>query len=160
MADIGKATIYHHFPDKQAIILALLNQDMSHMEDALAATRAETDLRRRFRIAAELSIRFLTQSADVLQIVRREIPGGRDWFTAEFIVFMKDFMALLVETIEQGIKQGLFRPVDPQRAARVFMTMLQGNFTMVYIAGERPLPPEQAADMLLDVFFQGIQAHR
>lgn len=77
-AGIGKATIYHHFPDKQSIVMALLSHNLAHMDEAMQLVRAESDPRRRIQVAAEASVSFLFESADIMQIVRREIPGSRD----------------------------------------------------------------------------------
>lgn len=155
---IGKATIYHHFPDKQAIIMALLEQNRAKMDENLAALRAESDPRERFRVAAERSIQYLLESSDIMQIARREVPGGREYMMKGFGAFMQEFRALLGDAVRRGIEQGLFRPVDPAEAARVFQTMIQGSFAMVYLSGERPQSPEQTAAALLDVFFNGIDA--
>ncbi|MFZ6028084.1 MAG: TetR/AcrR family transcriptional regulator [Chloroflexota bacterium] len=155
---IGKATIYHHFPEKQAIVMALLEQNLGQMNDALAAVRREKEPRRRIEVAAQSSTRFLLESADVMQIARREVPRARDEIQQQFRLFLKDYLALLSEAIQLGSEQGIFRPVDPLQATRVFMIMIQGTFAMAYTSGERFQSPEQAAELLLDVFFRGIDA--
>lgn len=155
---IGKATIYHHFPDKNSIVTALLQRNITSMEEALQIVRAENDPRRRIQVAAEASVRFLFEFADILQVVRREIPGGRDQMQVGYTKFFQEYMALLADAIQRGIKQGIFRLVDPVNTARVLMTMFQGTFAMAYLMNERPQTPEQAATALLDVFFQGLDA--
>ncbi len=156
-AGIGKATIYHHFPDKEAMFVALVEGNIGKMEQALAAVKAEPDPKRRIEVAARASIHFLFESADILQIARREVPGARDYLRDYFVSFLHQYIDLLSEAIEKGIVSGIYRPVDPRDAARVFMTMIQGTFATAYIAGERARNPEQAAESLLDVFFHGIQ---
>jgi AcrR family transcriptional regulator len=158
MAGIGKATIYHHFPDKQSIVMALLSHNLARMETALQRVRAESDPRRRIQVAAETSVDFLFESADIMQIVRREIPGARDQMQAGFAKFFQEYMALLAEAIQRGTEQGIFRPVDPLSTARVLMTMIQGTFAMAYLINERSQTPQQAAAALLDVYFQGLDA--
>lgn len=157
-AEIGKATIYHHFPDKQSILTALLRHNLNRMEAVFQRVRAENDPRRRIQVAAEASIDFLYESADILQIARREIPGGRDQMQTGFTNFFQEYMGLLAEAIQRGIEQGIFRPVNPTDAARVLMTMIQGTFAMAYLINERAQTPQQAAAALLDVYFQGIDA--
>src|SRR5512145_910400 len=149
---IGKATIYHHFPDKQSILMALLDQNMGQMNESLAAVQSEMEPRRRIEVAAKSSTRFLLESADVMQIARREVPEVRDLIQKQFRLFLKDYLALLSDAVRRGIDQGIFRPVDPLQATRVFMIMIQGTFAMAYISGERFQTPEQAAESLLDVF--------
>ena len=63
---------------------------------------------------------------------------------------------LLKEALVKGMKLKIFRPLDPDAAAQVFMTMVQGNFALVYLTGMRPEMPDKAAEKLLDVFFNGI----
>ena len=158
VAGIGKATIYHHFPDKQAILMALLNRRTSSVDAALQLVRSETDPRRRIQVATEASVNFLLESADIVQIVRREIPGGRDQMQDGVTAFFREYMALLADAIQHGIEQGIFRPVNPAETARVLMAMIQGTFAMAYVVNERAKTPQQAAAALLDVFFQGLDA--
>ncbi len=155
-AGIGKATIYHHFHDKQAIVLALLLRNVTRMNEILELINAEKDPRQRIQTAAEASLRFLYESMDFIQIARREVSSGRAFVQKEFAVFLQSYMAPLTEAIRQGSEQGIFRPVDPVASTRVLLTMIQGSFMLAYLGGERPLPPEKAAPILLDIFFQGI----
>ena len=157
-AGIGKATIYHHFPDKQSIVMALLQRNIARMDEALQRVHAESDPRRRIQVAAEASIDFLYESVDILQVARREIPSGRDQMQTGFADFFQEYMDLLADAIQRGMEQGTFRPVDPVATARVLMTMIQGTFAMAYLINERAPSPEQAAAALLDIYFQGLDA--
>jgi TetR/AcrR family transcriptional regulator, cholesterol catabolism regulator len=157
-AGIGKATIYHHFPDKQAIVTALLKESTARMDESLGRIQAEQDARTRIQVAATESINFLFDSADIMQVVRREVAGGREQMQTGFMNFFQEYMASLAEAIQRGIEQGSFRPVNPAEAATVLMTMFQGTFAMVYLGGKRPESPQQTVAALLDVFFNGIDA--
>ena len=157
-AGIGKATIYHHFSNKQAIVMALLGNNLTRMTGALEHVRAESDPRRRIQVATLGSVDFLFETADIMQIARREIPGARDQMQSGFAKFFQEYMALLSESIRLGTQQGIFRPVDPVASARVLMTMIQGTFAMAYLINERAPSPEQAAAALLDIYFQGLDA--
>lgn len=155
---IGKATIYYHFPDKQAIAMALLQKSIDHMDEVLQHIRAESDVRQRIRVAVTASIAFLLESADILQIVRREIPSGREQMQVKFMHFFREYLVLLTDAIQRGTEQGIFRPVNPTDAARILLTMVQGTFAMAYLVGERPQSPEETATRLLEIYFQGIDA--
>ncbi|CAG1016995.1 HTH-type transcriptional repressor NemR [Anaerolineales bacterium] len=157
-AEIGKATIYHHFPDKQAIVMALLQKSTDRMDEVLEVIRAEGDPRQRIRVAVTASIAFLLESADILQIVRREVPSGRDQMQSKFVRFFQEYIVLLTDAIQRGMEQGTFRSVDPANAARVLLTTVQGTFAMAYLVGERPQSPEESAAKLLEIYFQGIDA--
>lgn len=157
-AGIGKATIYHHFPDKQTILMTLVQGNIGKMKESLTMIALESDPRGRFQVAANESIRFLYDSADLLQIARREVPGAREQMLANFVTFFQEYLKLLKEALVRGMELGIFRPIDPEDMAMVFLTMIQGNFALLYIAGVRTETPEKAAERLLDVYFNGINA--
>ena len=155
-AGIGKATIYHHFPDKQAIVMALFQENTASMKEALELVRAEADPRARIQVAATASIKFLFKSIEIMQIMRREVEGGRERIQTGFLDFLQEYLALLADAVRRGTEQGIFRPVDPDDAARVLMTMIQGTFAMAYLGGRNSENPEEAAVALLEIYFQGV----
>jgi TetR/AcrR family transcriptional regulator, cholesterol catabolism regulator len=155
---IGKATIYHHFPDKEAILMTLVNGNIACMRSSLMAVEAEAEPRRRFQVAAVETLRFLYETADLMQIARREVPGARELIVSNFITFYNQYSELLKESLVKGMEMSIFRPLDPEDAARVFMTMIQGSFALVYLTGMRVETPEKVSARLLDIFFNGIEA--
>lgn len=157
-AGVGKATIYHHFPDKQAIMLALLEQETGPNEEMLAAFEAEADPRRTINMAVHASLAVFHKSMDLIQIVQREVPDGRAWLDGEFRAFWQSNTAIVAAAITRGQAEGIFRDIDPQQAAQVLVAMIFGSVTSA-IALNRPiLTPEEAASGLLDIFMRGIDA--
>ncbi len=157
-AGIGKATIYHHFPDKQAIAMALLDKVGLRRDEGLQLVRGESDPRARIRVAMTANFDSLLESLDIMQIVRREVPSGRAQMQAGFMDFFQESMALLTDAIRRGTREGVFRPVDPDKAARILMTMIIGTFAMTYLGSGNPKLSQEDAEALLDVYFQGIEA--
>ena len=157
-AGIGKATIYHHFQDKEAIFKTLIEANVEKMHQSYALIQAEGEPRRRIEVAAQVTLQFLYESADLLQIGRREVPGSREYLLSNFVIFFSKYSALLEEAFQKGIEEKIFRSVDPKETALVFMNLIQGNFALYYLVGKRPDTPEKAAARLLDIFFNGINA--
>ncbi len=156
-AVIGKATIYHHFSDKQAILLELLDQELSSDIQEFYTVRAEPDPRRRIEIAVQISMRTFQHSMEMIQIALREVPQVRARLHAEFDVFWQEHTMLLAGAITQGQAQGIFRDVDPTEASRMLTAMVFGLFNSAYVRGE-PMPtPEEGTAVLLDIFFKGIE---
>jgi len=155
-AGIGKATIYHHFQDKETIFKTLIASNIEKMHQAYATIEAEQEPRRRITVASQETMHFLYDSADLLQIARREVPTARAEMLSTFAIFFSRYSTALEESIQQGIASGEFRPVDPKDVTMVFMTLVQGNFALYYLLGRRLETPEVAAARLLDVFFNGI----
>ncbi|HPH97091.1 MAG TPA: TetR/AcrR family transcriptional regulator [Anaerolineaceae bacterium] len=157
-AGIGKATIYHHFQDKEAIFKTLIEANVGRMNQSVESILKESEPRRRIEVAALVTLQFLYESADLLQIARREVPGARENLLQHFIVFFASYSAALEEAFQKGMDEGIFRSLDPKDTALVFMNLIQGNFALYYLVGKRPDTPEKAASRLLDIFFNGINA--
>ncbi len=157
-AGIGKATIYYHFADKEAIAAALIKQTFAHMKKALTVIKVEQDPRQRIITAVTGNVEYLLDSADIISVLRREVSGSRVVMQNEFKGFFSEYMDLLKEAIQRGVDRGIFRPVDPDKTSRVLMMMLQGSFAMVYLSGERHNSTKETTEAILDIFFQGIDA--
>src|SRR5512145_872798 len=158
-AGIGKATIYHHFPDKESIAMALLEKRSTRIDETLKLIRIEQDPRERIRVAVTANFDSLLESLDIMQIVRREVPNGRDLLQEGFVSFFQESMLLLTDAIRRGTEQGIFRPVDLTKAAKTLLTMIVGTFAMAYLVGGRPNLSQEDAVALLDVYLQGLEAH-
>jgi AcrR family transcriptional regulator len=155
-AGIGKATIYHHFPDKTAIIMELMRQAAGNTLDIFTTVRAEGDPRRRIEANTLAMMRWTFNTVDLFQVIRREVPNGRALMAAELPNAMGEQLRILTTTIQEGIDSGIFRQIDPNAAARVLLMMIQGSFVRAFIGMEVKQSPEETAASMLDVFFHGI----
>jgi AcrR family transcriptional regulator len=155
---IAKATIYHHFPDKERILLALLDESKGSQEKMLEAIRAQTEPRPRIETAVRENLRFLAGMSGVMQLARRELPAGRELVNERFGPAIKGFRLLLAEAIAEGGRAGLFRSIEPEKAAAVLMAMLQGSVAAAMLGDGRIPAPEAQAEAILDVFFNGLLA--
>jgi AcrR family transcriptional regulator len=157
-AGIGKATIYHHFRSKEEILLSLVTSSLDDLHGYLKSIRQIEEPRQRLRVAAELSIGYLYNSSDLIQTARREVPAIREMMVERLIPFFTDFSAILEDTFREGMVMGIFRQIDPSETAAVFITLVQGSFARFYLTRMRFDTPENATEVLLKVFFNGINA--
>lgn len=156
-AGIGKATIYHYFADKQAIVLTLLDQEMDVNEEAMAVSETETDPRRRIEMVVHASIAIFQRSMDLIQVVQREVPAGRKRLDAGFHEYWEAHTLLIAAAIEQGQAEDIFRDVNPMQAAQILITTIFGQVTVAAALGKQTPPPKSGAKTLLDIFYQGIE---
>ncbi len=154
---IGKATVYHHFPDKEAIVYALLDRSSSRVHETLSAVNAGNDPHKQIEAIAKAGIRLRGESFDLFQVIRREVPGSRNRVHAELASFFVDYTTQFTEAIQTGIRRGLFRRVDPSEAARTLLTMLAGLYVQIYLSGNRIANPEKTIHSMLEIFFHGIE---
>jgi AcrR family transcriptional regulator len=155
---IAKATIYHHFPDKERILLALLEGTKAIQQEMLATIRAQTEPRRRIETAVRENLRLMSAITSIVHIVRRELPDGRKQTMKIYGPAMEEFRALLVESLERGRETGVFRPIQAEKAITALMAMIQGSFASAMLGDGTLASPEARAEAILDVFFNGVLA--
>jgi TetR/AcrR family transcriptional regulator, mexJK operon transcriptional repressor len=155
---VAKATIYHHFMDKERILLALFEATKQGQEAMLIAIRSQVEPRLRIETALRENLRMLSGITGIIQAVRRELPGGRELVRGEFGPIMEEFRCLISEALIEGERTGLFRPIEPEKATRVLMAMIQGSVAAAMLGDGRINSPEAQAEAIIDVFFNGVLA--
>ncbi len=128
-AQAGKATLYRHFANKDAVIDALLELEAARLERRLDAAIAEhDDAAGRIEGAFVVGIAFfvehplLTRGRDeepALLLPRITANGG-----PLVVLGLERFTGL----IEQGVASGELRSVDPRAAAEVLMRLILSYF--------------------------------
>jgi AcrR family transcriptional regulator len=157
---IGKATVYHHFPDKKAIVQALLERNSVRVRDTLSAVNEEADPRKQIETIAMASLRLRSESFDLFQVIRRELPESRAALHLQLASFLTVYTSQVSGAIRQGVNRGVFRPVDPAEAARTLLSMVMGLYVQAYLSGNRMSEPEKILGSMLDIFFRGIESRQ
>lgn len=156
-AGIGKATIYHHFPDKKAIINALNRKSRESMESFLDQLPAGQDPEQRIRTVIMKSVRVLHEFTDLFQIIRREVPEIWKEMKSDMGFFFGKFRNFIVQAVKDGIRLGIFRKTDPEETGLIIMKMIQGNFAFTLLGGSPGENPEKTADRMMSILLEGIR---
>ena len=128
-AGVSKGAFYHHFPSKQAVFMELLNTYLNGIDSGFYLMRQQVqDVPQAILQMAEM-VGSLFQSANIhLPIFlefwtqARRDPQVWDLTVAPF----RRYEAYFAEMLQVGIDQGSIRPVDPQLAARVLVSLAVG----------------------------------
>ncbi len=136
----SKSLLYHHYDSKDALLLDFLAYMLEHFEtgvpredhpDAAAHLRAVFD----HVLPDELDEgrREFTSAMVELQAQAAHDPEYREHFTRSTRFFHDRFVTI----IENGIEQGVFRDVDPDRVATLLMATIDGaRFQRVTTEGD------------------------
>jgi TetR/AcrR family transcriptional repressor of nem operon len=127
---IRKASIHHHFPTKEALLAALVDEYLARFIATLATLAAtQTDVRERLRAYARLFFDGIEQGllplCGALSAERNALPDGMRPVVARFFQLHLDW---LVEQIDDGIASGDIAPqVNANDAAHLLLGALEGG---------------------------------
>ncbi len=133
-AGVSKGAFYHHFPSKQAVFLALVDQWLHSLDAAMQATGAlgETVPHRLQGLVGTAQQAFEAASGQVpmfLEFWRQASKDPLIWQAT--IEPYRRFRSAFAALVSEGIAEGSLRSVDPDLAALVLVSvgvglMLQG----------------------------------
>ncbi|HHO56692.1 MAG TPA: TetR/AcrR family transcriptional regulator [Trueperaceae bacterium] len=157
-AKIGKATIYHHFADKEEIILTLLTAEMEANRNSFPPLSKDASPKELITAAVESSIKVFEQSMDLIQIINREVPAGHEIIDLGFSQFWQSHTSIISNAIKQGQKDGLFRSIDSMQAAQILITTIFGQANVSSALGHNSPALQAKQELLLDIFYRGIES--
>jgi AcrR family transcriptional regulator len=153
---VGKGTIYRHFPSKRELFLAAVDRVMRKMRDQVLASIAGVDdgLEQMARgITAFLT--FFAEHPEYVEMLIQERAQFKDRTRPTYIehrdVNVVRWKALYARLIEEG----RIRDVPVERISDVVGNVIYGTMFTNYFAGQTKPVAEQAMD-ILDVIFRGI----
>ncbi|RIK42215.1 MAG: hypothetical protein DCC55_09540 [Chloroflexi bacterium] len=153
---LAKATIYHHFRDKQDIFMSVLERDVSHVHtQILNAAANEHDALNKLRMVIHTYCRLISERRSVVLTTLREITGMEAKLRRFTQVNREVFLGPLAEIIQQGIDEGVFRPVDTEMSALCLLGMLHAFVTFQLIVQDREIGSD-VAEHVLQLFLYGI----
>ncbi len=157
-ARAGKATLYRHFANKDAVIDALLVREASRLERTLVAAAApHAQASVRIEAAFTIGVRFFVEHP-VLTKGRDEEPGILlPRITANRGPLVQMALELFTGLIEAGVSSGELRSVDPREAAEVIVRLILSYFSFppMYV---RVDDPAAAADFAHHLVAGGLRA--
>jgi AcrR family transcriptional regulator len=154
-AGLGKSTLYDYFKTKDDILLYFFEDQMGDLTEAaqkIALQNIPANERLRQIMKAHLDLLQANKSL----FLRLSIEIQRLSFDSQKQIQMNRhrYQDLLRVLIEEGIREGVFRKVDPLLAARMLLnTMAPVVFT------SRPTgSPQEMMEETMDIFLKGLQA--
>jgi AcrR family transcriptional regulator len=156
-AGMGKSTLYDYFPSKAELLLFFVEQEMDITHRAASEIAGQ-------RIPAPVKLKHILQSLwayldenrAMASLTAREASRLGADETARMNRRRAEYRKILEGVIEQGIREGAFREVDPTLAASALHSMMTMPFYDWLRRGE-PGGAEGNADMIVDLFLKGIE---
>ena len=160
-AGCSRATLYAHFGGKEDLYASLLQADWEAFSEEVEAIRASADdARRKIRRIVEV-----TRATYANNQVLRLAAARDDEMTLGPVArsFTRDqerkTVDLLRRVLEQGVKEGSLRRIDPERVAYL-MFHLGSVLVVRETSGSGDYPFDDIMAVMDDVFARGIRKPR
>ncbi len=128
-AGVSKGAFYHHFPTKQAVFLALLQDWLKSLDQALESMRRDTVPETLVRMTDMLPLVFTTAQNRLPMFLEFWLQASRDetvWKAT--IAPYHHYTEIFADLIKVGMAEGTLKKTDPQAAAQAIVSMAVGLF--------------------------------
>jgi len=126
-AGVSKGAFYHHFPTKQAVFLALLDDWLKMLDLGMEALRRPTVPETLVEMTSVLPLAFASAENRLPMFLEFWLQASRDeaiWKAS--IAPYRRYRDQFARLIEAGVAEGTLKPVDPQAAAELIVSMAVG----------------------------------
>jgi AcrR family transcriptional regulator len=150
-AGLAKGTIYNYFESKHALMMALITDaGEKHVRYISEGVLSVGDPSHRLKLFFENGFQFIEQNPSRSRFLITTLYSSEVEFQkAMFLAYQPMFWLVNQEILLPGIKQGIFREIDPVDTATLLMTVYLGTSSNVDLAGKVFMDPKQVADFML-----------
>lgn len=154
-AGIGKSTLYDYFPSKDDILLSFVEDELQRLtEEAQEIANRNIGAMEKLRQMMFAYMDYLATNEDFYMKLSLEVQRLAQQSLARIQRKRHALQDRLRGIIEEGIREGCFRPVDSLLATRVIFTALTPAVYSTRPSGSRQQMMEEAFTLML----KGIQA--
>ena len=126
-AGVSKGAFYHHFPTKQAIFLALMQGWLTMIDTGMEAVHKETVPETLIQMTNLLPGVFAAAEDRLPMFLEFWLQASRDETIWKAIIApYRHYQEHFAKLVEDGMKEGSLKPVDPQVAAQVIVSLAVG----------------------------------
>lgn len=154
-AGVNKALLYYYFKDKETLYGAVMDAAFSGLKNTVFKV-LESDLPPREKMLAYAGayFDFIASNQMYPRLMQREMMRAREGHSPHIEKMIKNYIRPIFlrvgEVMQQGIKDGDFRPVNPAHFVPSMVAMIVFYFSsapmMQKIVGFNPLTPERIAE--------------
>jgi len=158
-ADVADGTVYLYFKSKEGILHSIFDQNMA---EAIAAGRKLIaklgDPREKLRRIAALHLERLGADRDLAVVFQVELRGSTKFMEEFSATAFAEYLGMLRSTFEEGQRAGVFRKeLNAKLVSKILFGALDEMATN-WIISKRSYKLEPMADVVMDVFLNGVSA--
>jgi len=158
-AEVADGTVYLYFKSKEEILHSIFDQNMA---EAIAAGRILIEKIRdpgeKLRRIAMLHLERLGADRDLAVVFQVELRGSTKFMREFSAAGFAEYLGLLRQTFEEGQRSGVFRKnLNAKLVSKILFGALDEMATN-WIISKRKYKLEPMAQVVMDVFLNGVSA--
>lgn len=159
LAGIQAASIYHHYPNKQALLVEIMETHMQRLNSTLEYILREfADPLQRLHEAIASHIRLHTTYKEEFFIIDTEIRA-LEGENRSYILSLRDtYESLLQELLRDGMERGVFQQSDVKVASYAIIAMC--TEVAAWFRADGRLSVQQVIDIYRHMLTQGLLAQK
>ncbi len=164
-AGISKSLILYHFTDKDSLYKSVIERVVSYLQENLLkilSTSLQPDKKIAFFIEEYFNL--LESREASLHILVREMSNLETPITKYLFSNLRNLVNAISSVIEKGIKQKIFKEVDPEQTAISLLGIMNAHIAARIIGSgnKQIVAPEQhniqqTSEICKTIFFKGIE---
>lgn len=137
---ITPMAIYRHYPDRAALLNALVDEGFEELAARLAGKRLPANIEKRLRKMLDIYMEHALQNRHLFELMFLKPRAGARRFPADFKSGRSPTASLLAKVVEDGMWSGCFREDDTWEIVFAIGALSHG-LVMLYFGGRMGLTP-------------------
>jgi AcrR family transcriptional regulator len=157
---LNKATIYYYFSSKSDLLYDLYDQGIELGLDGIRGIAEDTPADEALASLVRYHVNTIATHPHLVAIQFQETGWLPKWLSRKQLAAVRqkedEYSRFVTSLIERGIEEGTLKSKDPRIATFALVGMMAWSHQWLRPRG--PLTPDEVADKLIDVVFNGLGA--
>jgi TetR/AcrR family transcriptional regulator len=158
-AEFSTGSLYNFFQNKEELYFTLLREKIEALEvEVYPVLGSDAGVEERLRIWVDQVLGYFERERDFYRIFAEQRAQFESTAKGEFSDVLHDkiqnYLAKMVSLMEQGIREGLFKPMSAAELAMIFFG-ITNNILVVFLSSDEPYDLRSKGRLILDIFFNG-----
>ena len=152
---LGRGALYHHIGSKEKLLYEIsIRHVYTMLEHGEAILAMDVPADAKFRLLARRLMATIVEKLPEVTVFFHEYRSLSGKHSAELISIRDKFEVLWVRILEEGVEQGILRPMAPVAVKGILGLF---NYSYVWIEPDGKETPEQIADIFCEVALGGLR---